>query len=511
MARHLLGELSGKTGKRMSGFAARIFLKEKLNNWQGYLFTALMACIFGVLESIDVLSGIMLFGMLLSFLLLFLFFTEPEFCFYFLLFYAFWIAFFNACFFHGQLLIGVPDDIVTLLLFLSLMVSSPAARAKLKIFVRIPLIIYFFLVVFLYNLLEVFNPAHVSDFNNATLIVRKYLDYFILLFAAYVLLDSIEKIRRYTNILLVATGIAALYGCIEEWHGLFYWDLDALLSNPRAYALMFINGEFRKSGTMADPAIYGLVMAACALYFIIIALYEKSTRLRLSYIVVIILMILAVGYSGTRTAYASLLVGLAFFIVLNIARPGIRRMALFAIAGYLVLMYGPGASFGTIRRFRTTFAGTEDESYKVRMQARSFIQPYIRSHPFGGGLGTTGGLHNDNDHSGNPLSGFQTDGAYVQKAAETGYIGLALQCILYFMVMAFGIRGFFRARDQQIKVYYSACLSAVFSLYIGEYTQAAVGGVGDSLFYFPMIGIMLNLKYLDTPAPQDAEKKSFAP
>lgn len=498
MARHLIAELSDKAGKRMSGFATRIFLKEKLNNWQGYALMAFLACLFGVLEAIDVVSGFMLFAVLLGSLLLLVFLTDAEFCFYFVMFYAFWISFFNACFFHVSLMIGVPYDIMIFLLFVSLLFTRPGARTRLKTFVKIPLVAYFFLVVFLYNVLEVFNPNHVSDFNTATLIFRKYADFFILLFSAYTLLNTMENIKKFSNILLIVAGVSALYGCIQQWHGLFYWDLDGIMSNPRAYALLFINGDFRKFGTMADPAIYGILMAACALYFLIIAIYEKDRRLRTFYFIGIILMVLAVGYSGTRTAYATLIIGLAFFILLNIAKPAIRRLAIFAVAAYLVLMYGPGAGIGTIRRFRTTFSGTQDESYKVRMQARAFIQPFIRTHPIGGGLLTTNGAANENDHSGDPLAGFQTDGAYVARATETGYIGLAITCILYFMIMKVGITGFFRARAPATRVYYSACLSALFSLFIAEYTQAAVGGVTDSLFFFPLIGIMLNLKDLDT-------------
>jgi hypothetical protein len=86
----------------------------------------------------------------------------------------------------------------------------------------------------------------------------------------------------------------------------------------------------------------------------------------------------------------------------------------------------------------------------------------------------------------------------VTKATETGYIGLALTCILYFMTMRMGIRGFFQAHNPQVKVYYSACLSALFSLYIAEYTQPAIGGVCNSLFYFPVIAMMVNLKKIDS-------------
>ncbi len=472
----------------------RTLLKDKLNNWLGYLLVGLLACLFGALEAVDITAGFLLFGVLLGLLLLTIFLNDPEACFYTFLFYGFWISFFNSSIFRLTFPIGVPYDALCFCLLLGLMISKPQIRTRWKSFISIPYVGYYFVIVFSYYLMERANPA--SKTEAWVLEIRRFIDFFILLYGSYLLLDSMAKIRKFSIMLLLASGICALYGCIEEWHGLFSWDMDHLMSDHHAFALMFVNGAFRKCGTLSNPAIFGLLMSACALYFLILAIYEKNKGLRALYLVSIILMVLAVGYSGTRTAYASMVIGLAFFILLNINQPVIKRVAIFSVLAFLLLMYGPGASFGPVRRFRTTFIGTEDQSYKVRLDARAFIQPFILSHPFGGGLGTTNG-ESDPNKRGDPLSGFQTDGAFVGRATETGYIGLALNLILYFMVMQLGIRGFFRSKDPQVKAYYSACLSAIFSLYLGEYAQAAIGGISDTLFYFPAIAIMLNLNEME--------------
>jgi putative inorganic carbon (HCO3(-)) transporter len=498
MARHLLGTFGEKSGKKVSGFAARIFLQEKLNNWLGYFLMACLACILGLLVSVDIAAGLALFSLFLGLLLLIVFITDPETAFYFFLFVAFWIYFFRSCFFHGDLLVGVPYDIIAVLTFFGLMISKPDFRSRFKSFYKIPVVQYFFIVIFCFNLLETFNPGTRGQ-SEIIPIARKFMDFFVAFFGAYMLIDTTEKVRKFSNILLFAAGTSALYGCIQEWHGYYSWDLEQIMSDPHAFALLFVNGELRKYGSMADPSEYGLLMAACTLYFFILGIFEKNKGMRAWYLIGAFFMFLAVGYSGTRTAYATLVVGLAFFILLNFQRPAVRGLSILAVGAFLLLMYGPGESSAPIRRFRTTFQGSKDESYKVRVEARAYIQPFILSHPFGGGLGTTNGSSRDkdNDHSGNPLTGFQTDGSYVLKATETGYVGLILVCILYFQIMFIGIKGYFRARDPVIKVYYSACLSAIFSLYVGEYTQNAVGGVSDSLFYFPAIAIMLNLKSMD--------------
>ena len=499
MARYLLQGLRYKVTKRVSDFTARTFFKEKLNNWLGYICVALLACLFGVLESNDLTSGIALFALLVFLLLITIFFTKPEFCFYFYLIFGFWIYFFNSFLFHGLFPVGTLYDALALCCLIGLAFSQSHFRARLQHFRKVPLVQYFGVLLF-YYILEMLNPNSGGPSASAFTGLRKFLDFMIILLAAYMLVDTMEKIRKFSRILLIAAGISALYGCIQQWHGIFPWDMEQIMADQNSFNLLFVNGELRKFGTMADPTEYGLMMAACALYFFVIALYEKNKRWRNIYFVSIIFMVLALGYSGTRTAYASLIAGLAFFILLNIEKWPIRWLAIIATSLFLFLMYAPIYSVAPIRRFRTTFIGSKDQSYKVRMDARAYIQPYIRSHPIGGGLGTTG-MTGVKEHPGHPLANFQPDGTYVTKATETGYIGLALTCILYFITMRMGIKGFFQAHNPQVKVYYSACLCALFSLYIAEYTQPAIGGVCNSLFYFPVIAIMLNLKNIDRDDP----------
>lgn len=498
MARHLLGEMREKINRKVSALTTKTLFRDKLNNWLGYLSIAALACIFGLLISRDLMSGLSFFVAIVGFVALVIFLKEPEVCFYFFLFFAFLIYWFNSAFFHGDFPVGLVYDILAIVMLLGLSVSRPDFRISIKYFNKIPLVTYFFVILF-FNVVEMFNPN--SGGASATNITgfRKFLDFIIILFAAYNLFDSMEKIRKFSNMLLIAAGISAIYGCIQQWFGLMPWELESILSNPIAFGLLFVNGEFRKFGTMSDPSIYGLLMTGCTLYYFILGIYEKDKKWRAAYIIGAIFMLLAVGYSGTRTAYATMLAGLGFFILLNIDKPAIQKLGIASVIGFLILMYGPLQSIGTVRRFRSTFIGTQDQSYKVRLEARAFIQPYVRSHPIGGGLGTTG-FNGAKEHPGHPLANFQPDGSYVVKATETGWVGLILVCILYFMVMRTGIRGFFKARSPDVKVYYGACLSAIFSFYVGEYTQLAVGGVTDSLVYFPLIAIMLNLKYFDTDA-----------
>jgi hypothetical protein len=383
--------------------------------------------------------------------------------------------------------------------------SGKDFKRSWKQFTKSPVVMFMFIPLF-YSMMEMFNPV-TAGLNAINLMaIRKFLEFVLILFMAYTIFDSYKMLRRYVFYMLGMATVCALYGCIQEWHGLFPWEMRAIMADPLAFRLLFIGGTFRKFSTMSDPATFGIVMSACAVFFIILAINEKNKATRLLFIICIILMILGLTYSGTRTAYATTLGGIGFFILFNINKPAIQKFAVGLALLFLILEFGPFSGVAAVRRFRSTFEGSKDESMNVRLKARAWLKPYLYRHPLGGGLGTTG-FAGEVNYPGNPLAGFMPDGGYVLKAAETGWIGLLIVCILYFMILRTGIRGFFRCKDPTMKVYYSASISAIISFYLAEYTQPAVGGISDSGLYLAFVAIILNLnKHLDNPESWYAEE-----
>jgi putative inorganic carbon (HCO3(-)) transporter len=235
------------------------------------------------------------------------------------------------------------------------------------------------------------------------------------------------------------------------------------------------------------------MMAVCAVFFIIQAMNEKDKTYRAILYGGSLLMVLALGYSGTRTAYATVVGGMGFFVLLNFDKKNTRIFGITSGILLLIIIFGPFYGNKTVNRFRTTFIGTKDESYKVRVMARHFIQPYIRSHPIGGGLGTTG-FNGVLEHPGHYLANFQPDSSYVKRAAETGWIGLGIVCILYFFTLRLGIREVFRAKAGKYKILAMGAVTSLFSFYVAEFAQVAVGGVTDVVVYYPLLAMILKLK-----------------
>jgi len=498
MSRQSLGALKERFSKKVSDLSTRTFIRLKLYNWLGVIVLAAIACIFGYLLATDALAGLGLFGLIAGLFIVMLCFTNIVFGFNLLLFVGFFGYFFSNALTNGNLPIGMLYDVLVLINFLGLIMSGKDFKRSWKQFTRSPVVMFMFIPLF-YSMMEMFNPVTAGLNAINIMAIRKFLEYVLILFMAYTIFDSYKMLRRYVFYMLGMASVCALYGCIQEWHGLFPWEMRAIMADPLAFSLLFIGGTFRKFSTMSDPATFGIVMSACAVFFIIMAIYEKNKATRLLFIICIILMILGLTYSGTRTAYATTLGGIGFFILFNINKPAIQKFAVGLVLFFLVLEFGPFSGVAAVRRFRSTFEGSKDESMNVRLKARAWLKPYLYKHPIGGGLGTTGFAGAAN-YPGNPLAGFMPDGGYVLKAAETGWIGLLIVCILYFMILKTGIQGFFRCKDPTMKLYYAASVSAIISFYLAEYTQPAVGGISDSGLYLAFVAIILNLnKHIDNP------------
>ena len=95
-------------------------------------------------------------------------------------------------------------------------------------------------------------------------------------FIAFTVFDSYDRIKRFFYFLFVLATIAGVYGCYQEWFGLFSFEKNWIITDPHRFGLYFIQGDFRKFSTMSDPASFGVLMASCAVLFIILSVELKE-------------------------------------------------------------------------------------------------------------------------------------------------------------------------------------------------------------------------------------------
>lgn len=489
-------------GFQIGGFLDQVFVQQKLNNWVGYLLMALIAGLFGYLVARQTVLGLSVFALVIGLFTFVVCLLSTEVGLYINLVYSFFAFFLSRYLFGGEFPVGMVTDILIVTTFLSLFTGGHNLKKSFNTFAATPVVICLLVLVF-YLLIELVNPAATS-FEGWFQTFRRFIESVLLLFIAYQVFSSYNAIKRFIIVLFAFCTLTAIYGCIQQWHGLFAFEINWVIADENRYGLFYINGNFRKFSTFSDPTAFGVVMAAASIFFLILAFHQKRPLYRFILLAGIAFMLLAMAYSGTRTANVMVVGGGALFILLRLNRKETKVFAVVATLAFLFLLYAPIYSNETINRFRTTFiGGREDESFKVREINRAFIQPYIYSHPIGGGLGTAGagGLKYSPGHY---LAGFPPDSGYLKKALETGWIGLALICILYFIILKYGINGYFRSRREVNKVLYAAVIPALFSFYIAEFAQEAIGQITDVVVYYPMVALILKLRVFENETEPEA-------
>lgn len=475
----------------LNGFFRRFFLNEKLDNWVGFLLVAVISIFFAVLLSNNFLVGI---GILVGFAgvcALTVCVLTPLAGLYITTIYCFSASALSRFFFNDQVPIGVVIDILVGTTFLGLFFSKLNLKKNAAVFFKIkPIILY--TVIIAYLCFELVNPIGHS-FQGWLQVMRKVLESFLIVFIAYNVFDSVSKIRIFINVVFCFVLIIAVYGCFQQWHGLSQAEINWVSSDLVRFKLICLWGVYRKFSLLGGPTEFGIMMGGCSLFYLLIGLHEKRNFKKIIYIAGAAVMILGMSYSGTRTANAMFIAGVALFLLLTINKTSSKLLAFFAVLSFLFMLYAPIYGSATLNRFRSTFSGSKDASYNVRETNRKMVQPFIWSHPFGTGLSTTGEMGKKYNPD-NPNAGFPTDSSYLNKALESGWIGMILTCILYFFVLQYAIRGYFLAAEKELKTILAACSAFFFSYYLGEIAQEAVGQFSNLVIYFPFFAIVLRVR-----------------
>jgi putative inorganic carbon (hco3(-)) transporter len=479
-------------------FFKRVFLTEKLNNKTGLGIAALIAFAFAYALSYNLFVGLTVFAVVTGFFILTACLVSPQFGLYLNLFFIFSASTLNRFLFNDKVPLGIGSDLIVLISFIGLFFSHQNLRKSATHFFRIsPVVMYCIILVYL--TCELFNPmAH--SFEGWVAVMRKILGPFLIVFIVYCSFNNLSKIKIYLKVLFFLALITGFYGCFQQWHGLTTAEMNWVNSDPVRSALINIFGEYRKFSIFNGPTEFGIIMAGCTVFFVVMSLEEKNIRTKIFYIIGAIFMILGMSYSGTRTANAMLIGGTVVFSALTIDRKSTRYFVGIAVLIFLFVMYVPIYSSSVLFRFRSTFSTSQDASYILRETNRKSVQPFIWSHPFGGGLSTT--AMGEKYNPGHPMAGFPTDSSYLSKALETGWVGLILTCSLYFFILQFIVKAYFRTQNRDFKSMFGALLAFFFATFLAEMTQETVGVFANTVVYFPLLGIALKLKEFSEREPE---------
>ncbi|HXB91762.1 MAG TPA: O-antigen ligase family protein, partial [Puia sp.] len=214
----------------------------------------------------------------------------------------------------------------------------------------------------------------------------------------------------------------------------------------------------------------------------------------------LIISVLAMTYSGTRTATLMLIVEIGLYVLMTFTER--RTIIFFSVFAFVLLavIFGPSYGNGTLRRLKSTFDFKSEESLQVRDINRHGIQPYIYSHPIGGGVGTTGVAYIDYN-KGHPLAGFPTDSGLLSIVLEYGWIGLIINCLTYFIILQQGVLTYFKTNDPDRKIMLLTAVLFIFGFVFAQYAQVAIGQIPNSFIFFALNAIIIRLRQMELNKP----------
>jgi putative inorganic carbon (HCO3(-)) transporter len=338
----------------------------------------------------------------------------------------------------------------------------------------------------LYNVCQAANPQKASILAwvyTIRAIAGVTISYFI--FSYHI--DSIKMLRSIINLWLVFSFLAALYAIKQEYWGFFDFEQRALDSDPRLQSLLFIDGHWRKSSIFADPVSfsYNMVVSSIICVVLVFGAYSKWKKITLSLLAILCLNVML--YSGTRAAYVLFPAAMFLLAILKLNKQ-ILIFSVFFFMCFLALVKVP-TSNPNLTRFQSAFTPNNDASYNVRKQNQKLIQPFIQSHPIGGGLGSTG-ASGVRFSDGTFLSRFPPDSGYVRAAVELGWIGLGLLCTLTFFAIKTGIDNYFKIIDPELKNYCLAMTLILFALAIGNFPQEGILQFPLNVYFYLVIALI---------------------
>ncbi len=345
----------------------------------------------------------------------------------------------------------------------------------------------------LYNLLEMVNPSAASVTAWAYT-VRTVALVMVMYFVFLYNIRTKEFIRFILKLWLALALFGAIYATKQQYFGFFPFEEAYLHSDPNIQLLLFIGGVWRKFSIFSDPVVFAYTMAVTSLLCIGLMTGPLPRNKKRILFFLMCFYLSAMLYSGTRGAFVLVPAAMLLYGILKFSKK-ILVVGLVAAALMTVLIVIP-TSNGTLYRFQSAFKPSEDASYKVRKINQKRIQPFILSHPMGGGLGSTG-VWGQKFSPGTMLANFPPDSGYVRVAVEMGWIGLLLLCTLMFIVLKTGINNYYTIKDPELRSWCFAMILIVFAFHIANFPQEALVQYPSNVYFYLVLALIGITKRLD--------------
>jgi len=346
-----------------------------------------------------------------------------------------------------------------------------------------------------FQIMEIFNP-NASSRIAGFVAIRVTITFALAFYNAYSSINSLTDVKILLKGLIFFGLLAALYGFYQEYVGLPGYDYAWAIGDEFRYKLLYTFGRLRKFSFFTSPSEFGLVMAYTALAsFIPVFFQNQRIEKKLIYGSMAIIMMIAMMFTGARTAMVLVVAGVLIFALITFWRSVLIMLALVGVLAIFFVI--KPTSNKSLKVMFTAFEGTDDPSMNVRLINQKRIREYIKTKPLGFGVGSTG--YYGAKYSSNTFIGsFPPDSELVKIAIETGWLGLILWCGLLASIFIYGVNGYFNSHNYELKSIMLIPLVVFFMMIIGQYPQECFRApVLSTLFSFAA-ALISKLRDLDS-------------
>ncbi len=357
---------------------------------------------------------------------------------------------------------------------------------------------YLAIIWFGYSVFEIVNPearSFAAWFSGRG--VSMYM--FLVIPLALLFINNIKKIDIFLYIWGIISVLATLKGIMQLKIGLDY--AEQAWMNEGNYKTHLLFGQLRVFSFYSDAGQFGANQAYTGVVASIFAGAETVRKKKFFFLFVAAMAFYGMIISGTRGAMSVLLAGFMIFFVLRknikVLSIGIGFLALVFVFFKFTLI---GQGNPQIRRMRTAF-DPNDASLQVRLDNQRLLKNYLKSRPFGGGIGH-GGVKAQKYLPNAFLSQIATDSWYVLIWVEQGIVGLTLHLlILFYVVIRGAYKVMFRIRSPELKLKIAALISGMMGIMVASYGNAVLGTMPTALLFYTSMAIISVSERFDTPEP----------
>ncbi len=362
---------------------------------------------------------------------------------------------------------------------------------------------YLAIIWFSYVILEMFNPEALNK--TAWFASMRGIGLYMVLVIP--LVQFLYNQPRHLDRFLKIWGIISIIASTKAWMqlniGVDRWEQKWLDEVGGITHLLW--GNLRAFSFFSDAGQFGAAQGQIGIVAMIMFFYEKRFKQRMFWLVVFLTGYYGMSSSGTRGAIFVPFAGGALYLLI---KKNVRVILIGSI--FLVMIYSffrytiIGNSSYQVYRMRSAFTPDDDASFQVRLKNQAIFESYLKTRPFGGGIGHAGSRAIT--YTGETfLSSVATDSWFVLIWAECGIVGLYIHLFVLGFFTGKGLYiAMFQIKNKDLEIKITALLCGVFGILVASYGNAVLGQFPTGLLVYMSMAYVFMAPRLDKQLSQES-------